>query len=422
MGTAMLTKEILAVLREYCGPKVVTKLISAQKKSQTIEQRILGKHRPSIVRRRAGELSLTEGVSLAHLLTICKENLDDYDYQEVLLHIGNIFKTHGKLDKAEQTYNLVVEPRRPLDQEEYVAEALLRRGEVYSIQGRWNRASTDLGRSREIYRKANNKSSLAKIENILAANLAEQGKIHEAEESFLKALRHFEDTEQEWMSGTVLMNLGIIQNIIGNYDEALNYYRRVLPYFQGLGDVNRLAELRHNMGMSYLMKGNHSEAQHEFDKSLVYSQKLQTSVLIGSSLVGKALASYHQKDYSLALAFCNQSLDEFAKTNDDLRAAEGFKVKGMIFREKNQFSLAEPIFQTSLRLNEEHNNRLGCAETYYEIGILEEKRHQTKPALFAYKEALENFKKVGASAEANRCVVAMRRLTTTTTSKSKKRE
>src|SRR5579862_539208 len=312
-NNGMLSKEILAVLKEYCGPRVVARLVAGQKKSRAIEQRILGKNKLTAEPNPPADLSMTEGTSFAHLLTICKEQLDDYEYQEVLLLLGNIFKTHGRLEKAEQTLNLVVEPAKQVDSDEYVAEALLKRGELYSIQGKWGRAATDLDRSREIYRKANDKSALARIENISAANLAEQGKIREAENSFLKALHHFEDSDQEWMSGTVLMNLGVIQNIFGNWDEALNYYRRVLPYFQRLGDMNRLAELRHNMGMSYLMKGNYLEAQVEFDRSLGYSQKLDSSVLVGSSMSGKALANYHRKDFSLALAFANQALSEFAK-------------------------------------------------------------------------------------------------------------
>jgi len=45
------------------------------------------------------------------------------------------------------------------------------------------------------------------------------------------------------MVSTVLMNLGIVANIKGQFNEAMTYYQRALPQFEKTGDLSRLPEI-----------------------------------------------------------------------------------------------------------------------------------------------------------------------------------
>ncbi|MBI1807042.1 MAG: tetratricopeptide repeat protein [Ignavibacteria bacterium] len=398
----IVNREILTLVKTYCGSKVITRFIADQKRIQRMEKKVLGKNSTSSSAAHVPETNLHDTVSFDHLLTVCKNTLKAYEYQEVLLGIGNIYKTHAIFHQAEKMYNEVLTFGEKHRQNDFVAEALLRRGEVYSCQGRWRESNTDLEQSRTLFVMNQDMASLAKLENILGTSLAEQGLMHEANDHFSKALRNSEQSSQKMLSAMIFMNLGIIQNILGNWDEALNNYHRALTLFEVAGDMTRAAEIHHNIGMSYLSKGDFVHANREFDRSLEYSSRLHNPALTGLAKLGKATVHFRSYDLALALALCNQALENFKTSQNPLGVADAYKVKGMILRELKEYDLAETHFQSSLRLNEEFANMLNLGETHYEMGIMEKHRRRSEAVAEAFSNALSCFNKVGARVEIER--------------------
>lgn len=398
----ILNHEILGLVKNYCGPKTVARFIGDQKKVRKMEQQALAKIRKRAAPALAPEAEFHAEISFDHLLTVCKNRLKEYEYQEVLLGIGSIYKAHGVFQLAERMYNEVLTFAERFENAELLAEALLRRGEVYSRQGKWRESNDDLERSRNLLMKNQDTDSLARLENILGTSLAEQGLLQQANDRFSRALRNSERSSQKMLSAMISMNIGIIQNILGNWDEALNNYHRALTLFEVAGDMTKAAELHHNMGMSYLSKGNFANASREFEKSLEYSSNLHHPSLTGLAKLGKANVHYRSGDLALALALCNQALENFTTSEDRLGIADAYKVKGMILRELKEYDLAEAHFQSSLRINEEYANLLNLGETYYEMGIMGKQRRRSDAAVAAFSNALHHFKKVGACVEIER--------------------
>src|SRR5713101_5756227 len=129
--------KILSLVKSYCGSRSMARFLSDRKKLHITEQRVLGK---SARLSRAGvnaDLSLDDKTSFDQLLTMCKYQLSDHQYTEVLLGIGNILKTHGELQRAKQAFDEVMMCGRKINHPGLVAEALLARGDVYSREGRW---------------------------------------------------------------------------------------------------------------------------------------------------------------------------------------------------------------------------------------------------------------------------------------------
>jgi tetratricopeptide (TPR) repeat protein len=307
-------------------------------------------------------------------------------------------------------FGMIVSYGERTDCSDTVAEALLRRGEVFSLQGRWAQAKEDLDDCRVYFAKSQNIIALARAENILGTNFAEQGDIVKAKLWFTRALRRFEMTREKEMTGTVLMNLGIIQNILGYWDEALNYFRRALPYFEQLGEMNRLAQLAHNTGMALTRKQNYEEAIREFDRSICYSTKLENPGLLGPSELGKANAYVLLGDYAMALVFCNLALEHFGKVNSRLAIADGYKIKAVILCRMKQYQIAETWFHSSIRINEELNSTLNLGETWFELAIMQRDLRQWKAARESLSRARSAFKQVGAESEVKRIDTEMTQL------------
>jgi tetratricopeptide (TPR) repeat protein len=87
--------------------------------------------------------------------------------------------------------------------------------------------------------------------------------------------------------------------------------------------------------------------------------------------------------------------------NDKLTIAEVYKIKGIIQRNKENYSTAENFLLTSLRLNDELGNQLNHAETSYELGILYNLTDDKEKSEKHFTDALGYYKKINADEEVN---------------------
>ena len=398
MKTDSLTAEIIGLVKTYCKPAVVSALVKELKNADAFERKLTKAVGGS------GEMkfSLAESDTLDHLLTLCHSELSEQNNINVTLGIGDTFRNHGELTRAEELYSLALAGAEQAGDEGLVAEAFLRRGDIFSRQGKWEVCENDLDESRKIYRKLNEPVSVGRIDNIAGTNCAIQGRMKQAQTYYRRALSSFERYEDAGMTGTVLMNLGIVYNILGQYEEALSQYQRALSFFEKVGDPERLAELHHNMGMSYLFKADYKQALSEFNRASNLVSASSSINLFGLATLGKANVCFRMKDLRMALSFVHHALACFNASNDRLSIADSYKVKGMIHREMKKYNFASSYFQTSLRMNIELKNQLNTGETYYEIGILETMKKQPAEARKAFEGAVECFKAVGARKDVER--------------------
>ncbi len=392
MKTGIVTNQILNLIKSYCRPNVVAGLMKDLRRSEALER--------SITRgedaRPARGISLGDQDNLDRLITLCHDRLATQEVCQVILGIGDIFTRLGETDRAETMYTMAMARGEKYGEKGCVAEARMRRGEIYSRKARWKQSAAELGRSRVIYSELNNHEALGRVENILGTNYAEQGQIKKAVAYFSRALTLFERTRQPQMAGVALMNLGITYNIIGNYDSAVVHYKRAQSCFEEGGDLNRLAELHHNMGMSYLSRRMFKEALREFNASYALSSSLQNGSLMGLASLGKANAYFELRDLPVALKLVSQAIGYFTSSGERVGLADAYKVTGMIHRDMKSFDTAASYLQTSLRINIEINNRLNAGESYFEIGILETSRKRREEAIRAFRKAMAAFRKTGA--------------------------
>ena len=389
------TEKILSLVKSFCGQAAVSALTDDLRRTDRLERNMVTRS----PQKRIEQISFQDQSKLDRLITLCHAKLSGDDVCQVLLGIGDIFKRHGEMNRAEEMYSLALRQSARTSAKGILAEAYLRRGELYSRTGQWKQSGSDLGRSRTLFASLNRHDALARVENILGTNYAEQGQLNLAVPLFEHALTLFERTQQTEQAGTVLMNLGIVCNIIGDYDSALAHYKRAQRCFEGIGDMNRLAELHHNMGMGFLSKQLNTQAVREFNTCHALSAKLRNVSLMGLANLGKANAYFRQRDFEMAMKLVLQSIEAFTIASDRLSLADAYKIKGMIHREIRGYAAAESYLQTSLRINLEMNNQLNAAETYFELAALKLKQRKTGDALGALHKARLGFKKTGAQEE-----------------------
>jgi tetratricopeptide (TPR) repeat protein len=399
MASELVTEQILGVVKSYCTPAVVAGLMKDLRRSDAVEQTVAKQAGVHPKRLSGNVIHLGDQEKLDRLITLCQSRLNVDDLCEVLLSIGDIFKVKGEINRAEEMYTLALSHGEGSGRKGYVAEAYLRRGEVYSRRAQWRQSNADLARSRTIFSELKLHGELGRVENILGTNYAEQGKLIRATGYFKRALTLFERTRQTQMAGVALMNLGILCTIAGNHDAGLLHYKRAQSCLEEVGDLNRLAELHHNMGMSHLSKNALNDALAEFTASHLLSSSTQNTPLMGLAELAKAGVHYRRHDLPMALKLVTQAIDHVTTSRDRLSLADAYKVKGMIHRDMKNTESALSLIQTSLRINTELGNHLNIGESWFEIGILEVRRKNTAEAHQAFMKARGAFKKVGARTE-----------------------
>ncbi len=397
--------DVVALLSRYLPPDSVREFRASVRGAERFERSMVrGGTRP------APSVSLGEGEGLEQCITYCQENLSAGEFHQFMLALGEILQKHGNSTHAIELFGAVICMCNDERHEAEMAEAFLKRANAHCLQVNWGPATEDLLAAKTVFIRRGDHVSAGRVENSLGTIQAELGKLTEAITSFERALASFEAAGNAELTGTALMNLGIVNNIAGSYDVALSHYNRARPYFEKAGDARRLAELHHNMGMTYLNKKEYKNASREFDRSLSLGAKERNLNLLGLASLGKANVYYRLHDLPMALKLVNKALEPFSTVGDRLSVADSYKIKGMIHREMKKFNFAESYLQTSLRMNLELRNHLNAGETCFEIGLLEQQRGNTPQATAAFEQAHKHFTEIGARGEAGRVEVALHEL------------
>jgi tetratricopeptide (TPR) repeat protein len=331
------------------------------------------------------------------IITLAEQKLNKTRYIEFLLTFGDYAISLGENEFAIETHKRILnESKSDINFKNLAANASYSIGEIYSREAKWIESFEYIKRAFNLFKQQNDIKGCAKCENLLGTVYGERGDLKEAANHFEESLRYLDEKKDAVLIGKIEINLGIINNIYSNYDQALFYYNRALINFQRLNDHHKLAQIRHNIGITYLKKKEYVRALKELDKSIAISLNDSIYSILGISYITKAFIFAQMEDVELSKAFADKAMEICYKTNDKLSVAEIYKVEGMIKRVQKNYSVAENYLHTSLRINKEYKNLLNRAETSLELGILYKEWMKPDKANSCFNDALRYFKKIKA--------------------------
>jgi tetratricopeptide (TPR) repeat protein len=279
------------------------------------------------------------------------------------------------------------------------SNALLLIGEINSRQAEWVQSFNFIKKAKAEFIRQNDLIGLANCENLLGTIYGELGEIKKAEKYFQSAFNYLDEKRDKVIIAGIETNLGVINNICGKLDLAFSFFKRSLLRYELLGDFRRVAELRHNLGMNYTKKQNFNKAINEFDRSINLSLKYRYMPTLAISLLGKSFICVEQNEYDLACAYVNKGMEVSHRINDKLSIADIYKINGIIKRKQKMYLEAENYFLSSLRINQDLNNKLNFAETSFELGLLYKDMEKDKESKVHLRNAKDYYKNIGAEKE-----------------------
>jgi tetratricopeptide (TPR) repeat protein len=277
-----------------------------------------------------------------------------------------------------------------------VGAATFRLGRVSWRQGRFDDALRLYERARALASELGDDELVANVENGIGALHCERGSYVQARASYLVAI---ERTGQPALRGRILLNLGVLANILGDLDEARSRYAKSIAEFEQVDDTEGLALVHHNLGMVHADRGDWAAASESYEKALAISERLGMRQMVANVLLNRAEVLCARKQASDAVASSERALALFEELGDQGGRAEAHRWKGRALAQLADASGAKEWLQEAVRLAKQLGTPLLEAEASRDLGELCVALDDAKGARTWLERALEGFETLGARLE-----------------------
>jgi tetratricopeptide (TPR) repeat protein/predicted regulator of Ras-like GTPase activity (Roadblock/LC7/MglB family) len=210
----------------------------------------------------------------------------------------------------------------------------------------------------------------------------------EAIRLYSNALELEEDREKRM---EILEALGVIHNLIGEYDESIDSFKNALEF---AGQVRKKAEIMAEIGGAHRMKGEYDESIGICTEALhlVEGMQCKEEAVIFDNV---GTVHYHEGQYDKALEEYERSLGIREEIGDQLGIANSLNNIGNVHYRKGQYDKALEEYERSLGIREEVGDQQAVALSLGNIGNMYRVGEEFAKALEYYDKSLMIFAKIG---------------------------
>jgi tetratricopeptide (TPR) repeat protein len=334
--------------------------------------------------------SFDERIKIDRTITFSEKQLIPDEFCEFMLDLGRLCVSSGKLNFANEILKKTV---KSTDNTLYKAEATLELADVFSRRADWSGCFRKVDKAEKMFKEIKNVDGIAKCDNLRAVVYGEQGDIDKAKKYFQRSLSLINKDSGLELAANLSTNLGIIENIQQNKNDAIMHLTNALLFYKKLGNQRRMAEVNYNIGMTYSDAGEYDTAVIAFDEGIEIAKTGRFISILCLLYLSKSQALVETGDIESGAVFVDKAFEISHDLDDKLTSADIYKVKGIIERRLKNFKLAESFLLNSLRINTSLKNELNIAETsielaalYNDLGNIEDRNNYLKGALNYYKQ------------------------------------
>jgi DNA-binding SARP family transcriptional activator/tetratricopeptide (TPR) repeat protein len=222
-----------------------------------------------------------------------------------------------------------------------------------------------------------------------------QGRLHEAAETYHKALILYADLSDRAAEALVLRNLGSVDWRLGDYRRAADHYRRAWTLFGELGDEDGRADALVRLGLVDARLGDETRAAERFGSALELYGVLGDRFSEAYVLSLLARLPHHPVPLDRAAAHLEESLATVRRNGD--RTAEAYALTDLAAIEARQDRLAEAAghLRRALVLLRRIGDRASEAEALNDLGQVLLAAGDASDARAQHGQALELAEEIG---------------------------
>ncbi|HEX4954344.1 MAG TPA: tetratricopeptide repeat protein [Thermoanaerobaculia bacterium] len=189
--------------------------------------------------------------------------------------------------------------------------------------------------------------------------------------------------------------LGTVAQDRGDYDQAIDWYRKSLEIDEQLGNHAGMASSYHQLGNVGYLRGDYDQALDWYRKSLEIFEQLGNRVGMASSYHQLGVVAQRRGDYDQALDWYRKSLEIFEQLGNRAGMATCYHQLGMVAQDRGDYDQALDWCRKSLEIDEQLGNRAGMASSYHQLGRVAQDRGDYDQALDWYRASLEIEEQLG---------------------------
>ena len=165
-----------------------------------------------------------------------------------------------------------------------------------------------------------------------------------------------------------LRYIGIINHYQGNFDSAIEFYKKALDGYASVDYKKGISDCYNNSGSAFLQKANYREALENYSNALKISQELNDDQGVSMCYLNMAIVYRSQGEYDKSIEYNQKALQIFLKLNDKKGEALYYNSIGIIYKVQGNYDKAIDCYIKSLKIKEVIGDRHGMAQTYSNIG------------------------------------------------------
>ncbi len=190
----------------------------------------------------------------------------------------------------------------------------------------------------------------------------------------LELARNF--PKEKTVLAKILNRIGTVYQLMGDFDNALKYYKQSLGLWERLGNINDLAIQLNNIGTILFNQGDFEAALEYLTRSLRLYEQVGSPQHIAGCLNNIGIIIHIKGNLDQALQHYQKSLKLWKKSPNPVGLAELYKNMGYLYREMGKHDKAIKCLKKSLTLREEVGNPFLIAESlFYLIVVHLDLRH-----------------------------------------------
>jgi len=192
----------------------------------------------------------------------------------------------------------------------------------------------------------------------------------------------YEGTAMEIQIGN---QMGTAYNMMGNYQEGLEFYQRMKELAEQRGETRMAIGITQNIGNSYKSLGDIPAAIESYLTSLELAEELGDTLIMAVVLDNLASINVNQGNFEIAENYLHQALEMNISNNHRNNLITNYMSFGGLYKNMGRHEEALQYYNLVLEIADELGNVLSRMQALYNIGLLYTDMQE-------YDLAMENFR------------------------------
>ena len=308
-----------------------------------------------------------------------------------LIEAARLAERNGAWNEALELYGNAMREAESLGEYARVAELHRWIGRVNRLRGDVELAAQSYRESLAVAEAHGLTSQKGSALNVLGMVEQLLGNVDEAQSLYDRAHAVALESDNERLAAMIEQNMATMANIRGDTDTALVGYASALQRYQRINDDLSCTYALNNMGMAHVDRSEWVEAAECFRRALHYAERVGDAEMRGTIELNTAELYLKSGDLERSREHCNQAFTIFTKLQSKTSIAETYKLYSAIYRAAGKPRLAEAHLEVIVDLARECQDRLLEAEIEHERALLHVSEGKNRDALVALNQAHEIF-------------------------------